>query len=183
MKTLRIAIAGIAALATLTACGAGQISQTADQVAAVDGVPAQTDDGKVLVRDVTIVVNDDSSAAVKFTAVNDDTKMTSHSLKKVSVGGTEVTLSDTPAMERNCSIVADAAEYTDMLTETEGVCIKHISTEIKNPGFAVGGHKEVEFTFDNGSVKVEAPIAANLHEAGKEDRVVSDKMESKDAKH
>ena len=55
MKTLRIAIAGIAALATLTACGAGQISQTADQVAAVDGVPAQTSDGNVLVRNVDLL--------------------------------------------------------------------------------------------------------------------------------
>lgn len=184
MKTLRIAIAGIAALATLTACGAGQISQTADQVAAVDGVPAQTSDANVLVRDVTIVVNDDSSAAVKFTAINDDTKMTTHSLKKVTVDGKEVTLSDTPSMERNCSIVADAAEYTDMLTEADGVCITHISTEVKNPGFAIGGHKEVEFTFDNGSIKVDAPIAGNLHEAGMNDRVVSDKVEDhKDQKH
>ncbi|MDO4685727.1 MAG: hypothetical protein Q4A92_04200 [Corynebacterium sp.] len=181
MKTLRIAIAGIAALATLTACGAGQISQTADQVAAVDGVQAQGEDGKVLVRDVTIVVNDDSSAAVKFTAINDDTKMTSHSLKKVKVGGKEVTLSDTPTMERNCSIVADAAEYTDKLTEVKDICITHISTELDNPGFAVGGHKEVEFTFDTGTITVDAPIAGNLHEAGQNDRVVSDKM--KDHKH
>ena len=59
-----------------------------------------------------------------------------------------------------------------------------LSTEVKNPGFAIGGHKEVEFTFDNGSIKVDAPIAGNLHEAGMNDRVVSDKVEDhKDQKH
>ena len=46
MKTrsaLIVAVLGAASLG-LTACGAGQISQTADQVAAVDGASGQTED-------------------------------------------------------------------------------------------------------------------------------------------
>ena len=94
-RGVALGLAGCAALA-LSACGAGQISQTANQVAAVDGASAHSDDNTIAVRDVTVVVNDDSTAALKFTAVNQDTSESTHTLESVTVGGEQVTLSEKP---------------------------------------------------------------------------------------
>ena len=146
-RGVALGLAGCAALA-LSACGAGQISQTANQVAAVDGASAHSDDNTIAVRDVTVVVNDDSTAALKFTAVNQDTSESTHTLESVTVGGEQVTLSEKPKLERECTVVADSKKYIDNLTKPETGCITHISTSLENNGLALGGTKDVVFNFD-----------------------------------
>ena len=64
-----ISVTAVSALA-LASCSAGQVAQTAEKVAAVDGASASTEDNKVAVRDVTILVEPNGTAALKFTAVN-----------------------------------------------------------------------------------------------------------------
>ncbi|AKK03965.1 hypothetical protein [Corynebacterium epidermidicanis] len=174
LKTARrgalMTVAGAAVL-TLTACGAGQISQTADQVAAVDGSGADTANKEVAVRDVTIIVNEDQTVALKFTAVNQDDAHKPHKLNSVKVAGKEVTLSEKPEIARNCSVVADSAMNIEALKKSDNVCISYITTTLQNDGFAAGGRKPVTFSFDSGEIKLDATIAANHNEVNTGNRV------------
>lgn len=162
--------AGAATLA-LSACGAGQISQTADQVAAVDGAGAETANKEVAVRDVTVIVSEDKSAALKFTAVNQDTAQKAHKLTSVKVGGQDVQLSEKPEFKRGCSLVADSAKNIEALKKSDNLCITYITTKLNNDNFAAGGNKPVVFTFDSGEIKLDATIAANHNEDGQTNRV------------
>ncbi|QGU01279.1 hypothetical protein CKALI_01900 [Corynebacterium kalinowskii] len=162
-RSALIAVAGVA-VAALSACSAGQISQTSDQVAAVDGASANTADKSIAVRDVTVIVDEDQTAALKFTAVNTDTTMKDHTLKSVKVDGKEIQLSEKPKIERNCSVVADSKDNIELLKKNDNVCIIYIDTELPNDGFAVGGQKPVTFEFDSGKIEMNATIAANHNE-------------------
>ena len=84
-----ISVTAVSALA-LASCSAGHVTQTADKVAAVDGASASTEDNKVAVRDVTILVEPDGSAALKFTAVNQGYDTDVISLESVKVDGQRV---------------------------------------------------------------------------------------------
>src|SRR5699024_9961862 len=101
-----VTVAAASALA-LASCSAGQVTQTSSQVAAVDGNQAGSANDPVLVRDVTVHLTTDGEAGVKFTAINQDTSHTSHTLESVTVDGEEVELDDAEPIERNCSLVAD----------------------------------------------------------------------------
>lgn len=173
-RSALIAVAG-AAVAALSACSAGQITQTADQVAAVDGASANTADKTIAVRDVTVIVNEDKTAALKFTAVNTDTTMKEHALKSVKVDGKEVKLSEKPTIERNCSVVADSKANLELLKKNDQVCITYIDSELENDGLAVGGQKPVTFEFDSGKVELNAAIAANHNEDFEDTRVEAPK--------
>ncbi|MEJ5998904.1 hypothetical protein [Corynebacterium sp. H130] len=173
-RSVLVAVAGAAAIA-LSACSAGQITQTADQVAAVDGAGANTEDKTVAVRDVTVIVNEDQTAGLKFTAVNTDTSGKEHALKSVKVDGKDVELSEKPTLKRNCSVVADTKENIEKLTKNEQICITYIDTKIENNGLAVGGQKPVEFTFDSGKIDLKATIATNHNEDGQDNRVEAPK--------
>ncbi|MDU0478948.1 hypothetical protein QVA66_06825 [Staphylococcus chromogenes] len=174
LKTARrgaiFTVAGAAALA-LSACSAGQITQTSDQVAAVDGSGAETANKEVAVRDVTVIVNEDQSAALKFTAVNQDSKNKAHKLTSVKVNGKDVTLSAQPEIKRNCSLVADTAKNIQTLKKSDNVCIEYVTTSLANDKFAPGGRKPVTFTFDAGEIKVDATIATNHNEENTGNRV------------
>ena len=85
-----ISAAALASL-TLAACSAGHITQTSSQVATVDGQSANSENGELSVRDVTITV-EDNAAALKFTATNQDPSMKAHTLESISVDGNQVSL-------------------------------------------------------------------------------------------
>lgn len=158
-------VAALSALA-LASCSAGQISQTSTQEAAVDGANANSENGEVAVRDVTIHVTEEGEAGLKFTAINQDTSHTTHTLESVSIDGTEVEMDDPSPLERDCALVADLQEELDKLVEPEAGCTEHVATSVENPGFAYGGNLPVEFTFDTGSITVDAAISAPLLESG-----------------
>ncbi|ALC06767.1 hypothetical protein CDES_12085 [Corynebacterium deserti GIMN1.010] len=164
---MTVAVASALALAS---CSAGQITQTSSQVAAVDGNEAGSENDAVLVRDVTIHVTEDGEAGVKFTAINQDTSHTSHSLESITVDGEEVEIDGAQPIERNCSLVADIQSELDLLVEPEVGCIQHVATSLDNPGFAYGGVVPVEFTFDTGSFTVDATVSAPVLESGQVDR-------------
>ncbi|MCK7638432.1 hypothetical protein [Corynebacterium pygosceleis] len=162
VKGAAAALVSVAAALTLSACSSGQISQTASQVAAVDGARAETPDGKVAVRDVTVEVNGTSTASLRFTLVNQDTDMTVHALKSATVDGEKVTLRGETELGRDCSIVAGSREHLDSLPEVgDGICISHLVTGVRDKGFPPGGNADIVFTFDNGeTIDVSATIAA-----------------------
>jgi len=92
-RSVAIALAASAALA-LTGCGAGQISQTAQQVAAVPGNHAES--GPLALRDVRIVFPTEQSsgtkqAALAFSLVNTSADVADE-LQSVSVAGANATI-------------------------------------------------------------------------------------------
>ena len=168
----RVAAAAVAGCATLAlvGCSAGQITQTSNQVAAVDGASASTEDGSVAVQDVTVVLAEDGQAALKFTATNQDTAMKDHTLRSVKVNGTPANVQGAEPIGYNCVLVADAAESLANVPQSEDACIQYVPTTVANDDFAYGGTVPVEFDFDSGSVTVDATVSAPLLESGQVER-------------
>ncbi|WP_031270605.1 MULTISPECIES: hypothetical protein [Corynebacterium] len=157
---------------TLAACSAGQITQTSSQVAAVDGTQADTENGTIALRDVTVHLTDKGEAGVKFTAVNQDNSNARHTLKSITVGGEKAVITGETTINSDCSLVGDVPSELTKLTKPKNICIEHVSTTIANTGLAVGGNKEVVFTFDSGTITTTATISTPVVESGTQDREV-----------
>lgn len=166
-----VAVAGCSAFA-LAACGAGQISQTSNQVAAVDGASAENEDGTIAVRDVQVIIENDGAAGLKFTAVNQDTSGAMHTLRSVSVDGTAVDLSKNPELGRDCSLVADTPQNVAAMPKAENACITYVASTLPNAGYAPGGNVDVSFVFDTGTLDTVATVAANHNESFSDNRDV-----------
>ena len=174
MKSLKrvaaVAAAGCVSLA-LVGCSAGQITQTSNQVAAVDGASGSTEDGALAVRDVTVVLAEDGQAAVKFTATNQDTSMQDHTLRSVDVDGQRATLADSATISYNCVLVADSQDGLERMPQDKNDnCIQYTATSLANDGFAYGGNVPVTFNFDTGTVEVVATVSAPTLASGQADR-------------
>lgn len=166
---------GIASAAALSAlalasCSAGQITQTSTQVAAVDGAFADSEDGTIAVRDVTVIISDEGEAALKFTAVNQDPSMTEHTLESVDVDGNEVELDNNPPLAMNCSLVGHSESGMESVPEFENGCIEYTVTSLENEDYAIAGTTPVTFTFDNTTIEVLAAISGEQFESGEVDR-------------
>lgn len=166
-----ISVTAVSALA-LASCSAGQITQTADKVAAVDGASASTDDNKVAVRDVTILVEPDGSAALKFSAVNQGYDTDVISLESVEVDGQRVEMDKAQPLHRDQSIIADSQKNLDATTQQDSESVQYIATSLKNDDFGYAGDRPVTFEFSNGSIDVDATIAATQMQSGEFDRDV-----------
>ncbi|MDU2586095.1 MAG: hypothetical protein E7C83_02875 [Corynebacterium sp.] len=166
-----ISVTAVSALA-LASCSAGQITQTADKVAAVDGASASTDDNKVAVRDVTILVEPDGSAALKFSAVNQGYDTDVISLESVEVDGQRVEMDKAQPLHRDQSIIADSQKNLDATTQQDSENVQYIATSLKNDDFGYAGDRPVTFEFSNGSIDVDATIAATQMQSGEFDRDV-----------
>lgn len=164
-------MAAVAASAlALAGCSAGQITQTSNQVAAVDGATAFTEDKSLSVQDVTLLLNEDGKAALKFTATNQDTSMRDHVLKSAEVEGQQVTLNGAQPITYNCAMVADSAEGLERIPESDDKCIQYVTTSVPNKNFAYGGNVKVKFNFDSGSIEVPATVAAPILVSGETER-------------
>ena len=176
MKSLkRVAAAAVAGCATLAlvGCSAGQITQTSNQVAAVDGASASTEDGSVSVHDVTVVLAEDGQAALKFTATNQDTSMKDHTLKSVDVDGQNVAISGNSSIAYNCALVADSKDGLERMPQDKNDnCIEYTATTLANDDFAYGGNVPVTFNFDTGSLDVVATVSAPTLASGQVDREI-----------
>ncbi|AZA08480.1 hypothetical protein CPPEL_01665 [Corynebacterium pseudopelargi] len=160
----------------LASCGAGQITQTDTQVAAVDGASANTADNLVSLRDVTVQVKNNGKAGLKFTASNLDKGDREHTLKSVSVEGKDVSLDGDLSMGPGCSLVADLEGELKNIPSTNKACLNKVATSVDNPGFPVGGNTDVKFVFDDGQeVNVVATISEPLPEAGSLERQAPEK--------
>lgn len=166
-----ISVTAVSALA-LASCSAGQITQTADKVAAVDGASASTEDNKVAVRDVTILVEPNGTAALKFTAVNQGYDTDVISLESVEVDGQRVEMDKAQPLHRDQSIIADSQKNLDATTQQDSETVQYIATSLKNDDFGYAGDRPVTFEFSNGSIDVDATIAATQMQSGEFDRDV-----------
>ncbi|KAB1503042.1 hypothetical protein F7230_05715 [Corynebacterium sp. 320] len=154
----------------LTACGAGQISQTANQVAAVNGTSAE--DGHTTVRDVSVVIAPDNTAAVKFTAGNIENNHQVHTLKSVKVDGKPVTLTGDKNIEAGCSLIASYQEEVNALKKgATKSCNTYVVTQLADAsGVFVGGNSTVTFTFDHAELETPASVVAYTPAAGEFNR-------------
>lgn len=165
-------IASVAALSALAlaSCSAGQITQTSSQVAAVDGGFADSEDGTLAVRDVRVTLDEEGGAALKFTAINQDSSMVEHTLESIDVDGQELELGDVAPLKQNCSLIGHSAAGLEEMPKYDNGCIEYVETSLNNEDYAVAGSLPVTFTFDNSTVEVIAAIVAPLTEAGELNR-------------
>ena len=127
----RTALVVLAVGATLgaSACSAGQISQTADQVAAVDG--GQGTSGGMSVNDLRVVLpgSGEGEARVGFTISHNGYGLDEPvSIERVEIDGEEVQFGETAPLERDCSVVATTEESE--APPAEGVCIEHVTATL-----------------------------------------------------
>ncbi|STC99239.1 hypothetical protein [Corynebacterium renale] len=181
MKPLKsaalIAVAAVSALG-LSACSAGQVSQTATQVAAVDGAEKDSESGSIALRDVTVLVNPDGTSALKFVAINQEKGQDAktHRLQSISVDGKPVTFDAVPPLKPTGTLVADSDEGIERHPQDEGAaCTEYTATSLTNDDFAIGGNADVVFTFDSGTVEVTATIAAPTPVSGEFHREFDDR--------
>lgn len=168
-RGVAVAIAAVSALG-LAACSAGQITQTSSQVAAVDGASGENENGAVTVQDVTVVLDENGQAAVKFVASNQDYAMKDHTLSSISVNGQSVTMDSADAIKYNCSLVGDSADGLEAMPQAESGCIQYVETSLDNQDFAYGGNVPVQFNFDTGTIEVVATVSAPTLASGHSDR-------------
>ena len=168
-----ISVTALSALA-LASCSAGHITQTSQKVAAVDGSSAATEDGAVAVRDVTIQVEPDSGeTSLKFVAVNQGYDVSDVTLESVSVDGQDVELGSTKPMARDQSIIADSAKNLEELKkDKKNKNVQYVETSLENEDFGYAGYRPVTFTFNNGTIEVDAAVAASPLKSGEYNRDV-----------
>ncbi|HIW90626.1 MAG TPA: hypothetical protein H9870_03050 [Candidatus Corynebacterium avicola] len=164
--------AGCAALA-MTACSAGQISQTANQVAAVNGTNG--DLGDAAVRDVSLITQEDNSVALKFNASNTGIQGNDITLESVKVQDAEVDVDTPTTLSPDCTLVADSEDAIDEMTP-EGAgsgCNEYVATVVDGENFYTGAARIVTFEFSGedfsgeNTIEINAPVTAWYEEAGK----------------
>lgn len=173
-KGVIVSTTALSALA-LASCSAGQITQTSTQVAAVDGAPGETSDGKIAVRDVTIQVEPKTGkASLKFVAANQGYADEKYDLEGITVDGKPVQLGNLKPIGRDQSIVADSPEKLKSAPQTEDNDTQYVAITLENDDFGFAGSRPVTFQFSNEALEVDAAISAPQHEAGSKNRDVTD---------
>lgn len=140
-----------AALGT-SACSAGQVSQTASQVAAVNG--GQGSVGDLVVNNLQVVMPEsgEGEATVGFVASFDGTGTgESVTLDRVEIAGEELQLGEAPPLERGCSIVYSADQSTPPPPVPQGVCVEHTTAALPtSDGLHIGTSAPATVTYSNG---------------------------------
>jgi copper(I)-binding protein len=172
-KTRRlVATAAIAAGAalTLSACGAGQISQTADQVAAVNGNFA--DVGNISLRNVHVVYPQSEEYSIEpggkvelgFIAVNNSPANTDKLTRIATTAASSITLGEEPGGTDIAPLTAlGAGAPADTQLDDPLIPLQQIVVELNGIGEDVrpGLTVPVTFTFENaGDVEVLVPVDA-----------------------
>ncbi|MBC2681263.1 hypothetical protein [Corynebacterium anserum] len=181
-----LALVAAGSAMALTACGAGQISQTANQVPAVNGTSGAVKN--VTVRDASVVIAKDGEAYLKFTASNVEDNAASVKLESIKVDGKNVDLNGLSEIKPGGSIVTDTP---DLVKE-----IQRGGTNLKNEygspklasseGFFPGGSKDAVFTFDKGKITIPVSIVKEQPKSGdtfrdKDQSIINQKQFEKDA--
>lgn len=159
--------AGCAALAlSLSACGAGQISQTAEQVAAVNGTEGNIGDAHV--RDVTLISQPDNSVSLKFNASNEAIQMEDIVLEGISIDDASIDFDGNETIAPNCTLVADSQAALDEMNPDDADlgCTEYFANTVEGSNFYIGASRPVTFEFNTGDLEINAPVAAWYPESG-----------------
>lgn len=176
-----IAATAVAAAFGLSACGAGQHTQTSTQIAAVDGGSGKS--ANIVVNDFRVVVpeGEGGEASVGFVASYNGAGIGSEEgvqLESVKVDGQDAQITDAKPLTRNCALIAGVkegadAEFTDSEPETAfDPCMSYI--EVTVPGdFNIGESLPGEVTFSGEEpIELLAGVVSEREEAGQYSRPV-----------
>lgn len=160
----------------LTACGAGQISQTANQVPAVNGTNGNAE--RVSLRDASLSIGLDGETYVKFTAGNIEDGAQDVKLESIKVDGKDVSLDGDGTIKPGCNMVTDTPEIIKNLEKgAKNTCNTYASPKLSDAkDIYPGGSKPAEFTFDTGTIKVNLPVVGEQPTSGEFFRDNSSKL-------
>lgn len=150
----------------VTACGAGQVSQTANQVAAVDGGRGTA--GDLTVNDLQVIIPDDGGQArvgfvAAFTGYGlDDTV----SVDSVEINGVKAQLGPSEPMARGCSVVFDATADAEPVPAKDDICIEHTTATLAaSKDLHLGTSVPATISFSNGDqIETDAAVMPEILE-------------------
>lgn len=167
-----LAALAVGAAIGMSACSAGQISQTASQVAAVDG--GQGSAGDIYVNDLLVALPEsgEGEAKVGFVAsYTDSGKSDSVSIDQLEIDGTEVQLGESKPIGRGCSLVFSAAEDSAQAPLPKDVCIENSTATMPVGDLSLGTSVPATVSFSNGDkIETNAGVIAEITVAGEYDR-------------
>lgn len=170
----RSALVVLAACAALgaSACSAGQVSQTAYQVAAVDGGSGST--GDLDVNDLVVVLPESGGgeARVGFVASYTGPDLGDPvSLDGVRIDGVEARVGQSQPLARGCSLVVSAAEDARPAPAPEGICVEQTTATVPSGSLTIGESVPATLTFSNGDrIETSAGVIAPVPDSGEYSR-------------
>lgn len=158
LRRTALVVLAVGTAVGLSACGAGQISQTAGQVAAVDG--GQGSAGELYVNDLVVVLPEMGEARLGFVASFTGTGMgESISLDRVEIDGIEAQIGETQPLGRGCSVIVSAAEDAEPVPAGDDLCVERTTATLPDADdLEIGTSVPATVSFSNGD-QIEMPAA------------------------
>lgn len=168
LRRSALVVLAVGAALGASACGSGQVSQTASQIAAVDGGSGTA--GDLSVNDFQVLIPRDGGEvrvgfAVSYTGYGFEDPI---GIASAEVDGMPVELDDTRPMERGCSIIFDANPDAAPMPPAADVCLEHATALL--PGgesLHIGTSVPATISFSNGEqIELDAAVMAETIEIG-----------------
>ena len=168
LRRTALVVLAVGAALGASACSGGQVSQTANQVAAVDGGRGEA--GELTVNDLQVIVPEDGGEvrvgfAASYTGYGFDDPV---SIDSVEIDGVPAQLGETQPMERGCTIVFDAREGVEPVPPQADICLQNaVATLPSSEELKIGTSAPATVSFSNGDrIETEAAVMASILEAG-----------------
>lgn len=168
LRRTALVVLAVGAALGASACSSGQTSQTAEQVAAVDGGRGSA--GELTVNDLQVILDEEGSEArvgfaASFTGYGFDESV---SLDSVEIDGVPVQLGQTQPMDRGCTIVFDAREGAEPGQAEGDICLENaIATLPASEDLKIGTSVPATLSFSNGDqIDTDAAVMGSIVEAG-----------------
>ena len=163
LRRTALVVLAVGTAVGMSACGAGQISQTAGQVAAVDG--GQGSAGELYVNDLVVVLPETGEARLGFVASFTGTGMgESISLDRLEIDGIEAQIGESQPLERGCSLIVSAAEDAEPVPGGDDLCVERTTATL--PGaddLQIGTSVPATVSFSNGDqIEMAAAVIAEV---------------------
>lgn len=166
LRRTALVVLAVGAALGASACSSGQISQTANQVAAVDGGRGSSE--QLTVNDFQVLVPEEGDEArvgfaVSYTGYDSEQPI---SIESAEVDGTPVELGATQPMERGCTIVFDASEDAEPMPASADICLEHTTATLTGAeDLHIGTSLPATISFSNGEqIELDAAIMAEVLE-------------------
>lgn len=168
LRRSALVVLAVGAALGASACGSGQISQTAGQIPAVDGGRGTA--GDLSVNDFQVLIpQDGGDVRVGFAASYTGYGITDPiGIESAEVDGLPVQLGDTRPMERGCSIIFDSTPDAAPMPPAADVCLEHATATLPGgEGLHMGTSVPATVSFSNGDqIELDAAVMADPVESG-----------------
>lgn len=168
LRRTALVVLAVGAAIGASACSSGQVTQTASQVAAVDGGYGSA--GELHVNDLQVVIPEDGSDprvgfGASFTGYGFDESI---ALDRVEINGVEVQFDGLEPLERGCTIIFDATENPEPASVDDELCIQQTTGTLpSSDDLHLGVSVPATVSFSNGDrIETEAAVVGELVEAG-----------------